>query len=284
MPIQFSPVIDTQPRGIPAFNSLHYVDLEALGVYGSPLSVLDDFRVQELPFSAHPHAGFSAVTYVFEDSPGAVRSRTSTGADLVVGPGGIVWTQAGSGIIHEEVPAERGRELHGLQLFVNLTSSHKLSPPRLLHLDGRDVPVWHSEAGDRVRVVVGAFDGVASPLAPDETFALLDIKLKRQMPYLLRAGQNSVIYVLSGSLLISAGNHLARVGSGQAQAVSGNEDVATLEAVQSAHLLILTGIDIDEPVVEEGPFIMNSRAQIQAAIARYQSGAMGGLSPIQTRS
>ena len=127
MSVQFSPVINAQPRRIPAFSALQYIDLVALGVYGSPLAVLDDFRVQELPFSAHPHAGFAAVTYVFEDSASGVRSRTSTGADLVVGAGGIVWTQAGSGVIHEEVPAERGRELHGLQLFVNLSSKNKLS-------------------------------------------------------------------------------------------------------------------------------------------------------------
>lgn len=280
MPIEFSPVIDAQPRQIPAFRSLHYVDLEALGVYGSPLSVLDDFRVQELPFSAHPHAGFSAVTYVFEDSPGGVHSRTSTGADLVVGPGGVVWTQTGRGVVHEEVPAERGRELHGLQLFVNLTSEHKLSEPRVMHLDGGDVPVGHTGDGDTLRVVVGSFGAVASPLLPDEPFTMLDIKLRNQIPYPLEAGQNTVVYVLSGDLVVRAGNQLARVSSGQAQALSGSGETATLEAVGPVHLLVLTGTDIDEPVVEDGPFIMNDRAQIQAAMARYRSGAMGGLPPL----
>jgi redox-sensitive bicupin YhaK (pirin superfamily) len=95
----------------------------------SPLAVLDDFRVGGLPFSPHPHAGFAAVTYVLEDSPGGVRSRASSGIDLVVGPGGIVWTHAGSGVVHEEIPAVPGRELHGLRLFVNLSSKHKLTPP-----------------------------------------------------------------------------------------------------------------------------------------------------------
>lgn len=280
MPIEFSPVINTQPRRIPGFTSLQFVDLEALGVHASPLSVLDDFRVQELPFSAHPHAGFSAVTYVFEDSLGAVRSRASSGADLVVGPGGVVWTQAGSGVVHEEVPAERGRELHGLQLFVNLTSDHKLAEPRVMHLDGGDVPIWDGSAGDSLRVVVGTFAGLASPLVPDEPFTMLDVNLRSQISYVLEAGENTVIYVLSGTLLVRVGEQLARVGGGQAQALSGSGKTATLEAVDPARLLVLTGKKIDEPVVEEGPFIMNDRAQIHAAIARYRSGAMGGLQPL----
>jgi redox-sensitive bicupin YhaK (pirin superfamily) len=82
----------------------------------------DEFRVTGRPFPPHPHAGFSAVTYVLEDSEGKLRSRDSLGNDLVTGPGGIVWTQAGSGLIHEELPADSNRELHAVQVFVNLSS------------------------------------------------------------------------------------------------------------------------------------------------------------------
>jgi redox-sensitive bicupin YhaK (pirin superfamily) len=278
MTTSLSATVDAQARRIPGFTALHFVDLRALGVHASPLAVLDDFRVQELPFSAHPHAGFAAVTYVFEDSAGSVRSRTSTGADLVVGPGGIVWTQAGSGLVHEEVPARRGVELHGLQLFVNLTSKHKLSAPRVLSLDGAEVPVRELDNG-RVRVVVGSFEGVSSPLAPDEPFTMLDVKLSAQLSYPMAGGEHTVLYVLSGGLHIHAGNDLRMLGPRQALALSGAEDALRLEAVDVAHFLLLSGPAIDEPVVEEGPFIMNDRAQIEAAIARYRSGEMGALSP-----
>jgi pirin-like protein len=84
--------------------------VEQLGGLASPVLVFDDFRVRKLPFSPHPHAGFSAVTYVLEDSQRGLRSRTSLGNDIVVGPGGIVWTQAGRGVIHEEAPADADRE------------------------------------------------------------------------------------------------------------------------------------------------------------------------------
>lgn len=279
MSVRFSPVVAAQPRDIPAFNSLQFIDLTALGVYASPLAVLDDFRVQELPFSAHPHAGFSAVTYVFEDSAGGVRSRTSSGADLVVGAGGIVWTLAGSGVVHEEVPATPGVELHGLQLFVNLTSKAKLAPPGVLSLEGSAVPVWESATGDRVRVVVGSFEGVSSPLVPAEPFTLLDVRLHSQLPYGLRPWENTVVYLISGSISIVTGEQVQRMGEAQALALSGGEATVILQARRPSHLLVLSGTNITEPVVEEGPFIMNDRVQIEAAIARYRSGAMGALSP-----
>jgi redox-sensitive bicupin YhaK (pirin superfamily) len=278
MPVQFSPVVDAQRRPIPGFNKLMFVDLDALGVHGSPLAVLDDFHVAELPFSAHPHAGFSAATYVFEDSEGAVRSRTSTGADLVVGPGGIVWTQAGSGIIHEEIPARRGVELHGLQLFVNTTSEHKLNAPRVFALQGGEVPVWERQS-DKARVVAGSYEGVSSPLPLDEPFTLLDVSLHTRLSYPLREGQNNVIYVLDGDLEVGGVTERRSLHRGQAVAVSGRGDTVVLEAPAFSHFLVLSGTAVDEPIVEEGPFIMNSRAQVEAAIARYRSGEMGALSP-----
>lgn len=280
MPVQFSPVIDAQPRRIPGFNKLSFVDLDALGVRASPLAVLDDFHVAELPFSAHPHAGFAAVTYVFEDSTGAVRSRTSTGADLVMGPGGIVWTQAGGGVIHEEIPAVRGVELHGLQLFVNLTSRHKLDPPRVLALEGRDVPQWSSDTGDRVRVVVGTFDGVTSPIEPDEPFTMLDVELRAHIDFPVTAAQNTVLYVLNGRVTVGAEGTSRGLSGGQAVALTRGAATVQLDAANPSHLLLLSGLAIDEPVIEEGPFIMNDRAQLEATIARYRSGAMGSLRPI----
>ena len=102
---------------LPGFSSFLSFDLDALGVSASLVAVLDDFRVLGLPLCPHPHAGFAAVTYVLEDSPGDLRSRASSGIDIVVGPGGIVRTHAGNGVVHDEVPAVPGREVHEIQIF-----------------------------------------------------------------------------------------------------------------------------------------------------------------------
>jgi len=279
MSIKFSPVIAAEPRQLPGFTSLHYIDLEKLGVAASPLAVLDDFRVDGLPFSPHPHAGFAAVTYVFEDSQGGVRSRASLGADLVVGPGGIVWTHAGSGLVHEEVPAIRGRELHGLQLFVNLSAKNKLTAPQVLHLEPSQVPQWRGAAGDRVRVVVGSFDGVSSPLVPAEPFTLLDVHLQQMISFGLPTAHNAVVYVLNGYTAVGADGHQEKLEGGHALALHGGGRV-TFEAFPPTHLLILSGAEIGEPVIAEGNFIMNEPSQIEAAIARYRTGAMGHLAPL----
>jgi len=280
MSIQFSPVIAAQQRALPGFSSLLYVDLDALGVAASPVAVLDDFRVPGLPFSPHPHAGFAAVTYVLEDSPGGLRSRASSGADLLVGPGGIVWTEAGSGVVHEEVPAIEGRELHGVQIFVNRSAQGKLAPPRVLHLDPGQVREWRDDVGDRVRVVVGSFEGTSSPLVPAEPFTLLDVHLRQGISFAAQAGQAVLVYVLTGHVAVSADGHQEKVDGGHALALRGGGGRVRLEAVPPSHLLILSGPEIREPVVSEGPFIMNSRSQIQDAVARYRRGAMGHLAPV----
>lgn len=278
--VTISRVVRAEARHIPGFTALRYIDLAALGVYAAPLTVMDDFRVAALPFSAHPHAGFAAATYVFEDSLGAVRSRASTGTDVVVGAGGIVWTHAGQGVIHEEIPATRNRELHGLQLFINLSAAKKLTAPYVEVLQGSEVPEWRSDAGDRVRVVVGSFDRVSSPLVSAEPFTLLDAHVHSSLTSATLAEQNVVLYVLDGHLVVTAGDRQTQLEAGEAVALTGAGSRVEYTGVPIAHVLILAGKAIGEPVVEQGPFLMNDQSQVEAAIARYRSGAMGGLSPL----
>ena len=278
MSMQVSPVISARTRGDGSF-SVQTVNLDALGTRASPVVLLDDFRVRGQPFAPHPHAGFSAVTYVLEDSQGSLRSRDSLGNDNVVGPGGIVWTQAASGLMHEEVPAESGLELHGLQIFVNLSAKNKLTAPTVFRLSGNEVPEWQDDTGDRVRVVVGSYKGVKSPLVPAEPFNLLDVKLQREIEFDLANGHNLIVYVLDGGVLVGAGGRAQELSRSQAVAVGGAGS-ATLRASGDSRLVLLSGAEIREPVVAHGPFIMNDRTQVEAAGARYRSGAMGRLAPL----
>jgi len=241
---------------------------------------MDDFRVRGQPFGPHPHAGFAAVTYVFEDSAASLRSRDSLGHDLVVGPGGMVWSHAGSGMLHEELPADLRQELHGLQFFVNLSAKHKLSEPRVLQLLPDQVPEWRRETGDRVRVVVGSYADRSSPLIPAEPFNLLDVQLRHALPFEVRAGHHMVIYVLSGSVVIRGDGHRQTVAENQGIGITGSGLGALIvSTLEPSRFLVLSGAEIREPVVSRGSFIMNDPQQIDAAIARYHSGAMGRLAP-----
>ena len=278
MTMQISPVISARTRGDGSF-SVKTIDLDALGDRASPVVLLDDFRVRGQPFGPHPHAGFSAVTYVLEDSQGSLRSRDSLGNDNVVGPGGIVWTEAASGVMHEEVPAESGRELHGLQIFVNLSAKNKLIPPKVLRLFGGEVPEWQDEAGGRVRVVVGSFKGVQSPILPAEPVDLLDIYLRQEVTFDLASGHNALAYVLEGEVVVRAGDREAKLSASQAVAISGSGGV-TLRSSGNSHLVLLSGAEICEPIFARGPFIMNDLTQVEEANARYHAGAMGHLAPL----
>jgi len=283
MTTQFSAVIPAQASGDTGSFSVKNIDLQELGVRASPIAVLDDFRVRGRPFPPHPHAGFSAVTYVLEDSEGSLRSRDSLGNDTVVGPGGIVWTQAGSGVIHEELPAESDRELHGIQIFVNLSSKSKLAAPQVYRLEKDQVPEWRSAPGDRVRVVVGSFEDLSSPLVPTEPFHLLDVELHHEISFGLREGHNALVYVLTGEVLVQADDGGQKVPGEHALAVHGGGERLAFQALRSAHFLVLSATEIREPVVARGPFIMNDREQIEAAFARFRMGAMGRLSPLPER-
>jgi len=269
-----------QARGSGGSFSVKAIDLHELGELASPVTVLDDFRVSGRPFPPHPHAGFSAVTYVFEDSPGGLRSRDSLGNDVVTGPGGIVWTQTGSGVIHEEVPADPDRELHGLQIFVNLSSKNKLVVPQMFRLEKSEVPECWSDAGDRVRVVVGSFQGVSSPLVPAEPFTFLDVDLRRAISFNLENTHNAIVYVLTGGVLVGAYGREQNMAGGHAIALYGSGGRVTFEASDPSRFLILSGAEIREPVVVQGSFMLNEQSQIDDAVARYQAGEMGYLAPL----
>jgi len=136
---------------------LHPADLSAF----DPFVMVDHFVMPDAAFAPHPHAGFSAVTYLFEDSAGRARNRDSFGTDNDLLPGSLHWTQAGSGMLHEELPSTPGSAAHGLQLFVNSARVHKNVPPEAFHLASDEVPVVHTAGGARVRVVLGDLSGTS---------------------------------------------------------------------------------------------------------------------------
>lgn len=278
VPIQLSTVLQAHGRGDRLF-SVRSLDLGRLGRAASPVVVLDDFRVIRGPFGPHPHAGFSAVTYVFPDSDGGLRNRDSFGGHHVVGPGGLCWLQAGRGALHEELPSDAGRELHGLQIFVNLSARNKLADPGTFALDGDAVPEWHGPAGDRVRVAVGSFEGVASPLAPVEPFTLLDVALRREVGFSLPAGHNALVYVRHGDAELVARDRRQRLTAGQALAASGGPGSLSLTTSSGADVVILSGAELQDPVVARGPFIQCTAAQLTDAERRYLAGDMGTLAP-----
>ena len=230
MSVQLSPVMPAttwENGGVFSANSIRLHDLDERA---SPVAVLDDFRVRGRPFGPNPHAGFSALTYVFEDSEGRARSRDSLGNDVVIGPGGIVWFQAARGAMHDEFPAEQGRELHGAQIFVKLSAKNKFIAPRTFWLDASEVPEWRNEDADRVRVAVGSFQGVSSPLVPAEPLDLLDVGLRQKISFDLPNRSLRARICPRGGLRARADSQEEQVRGEQALALYGSGGHVTFAA------------------------------------------------------
>lgn len=246
-----------------------------------PFLNFDDFRMSIPTFPPHPHAGFSAVTYMFEDSPGAFINRDSLGDKSRIGPGALHWTQAARGMMHEEIPESPGTVCHGLQTFVNLRSDHKQAPPRAWHLDPGQIPEVKAQAGAKVRVLVGTFGGATSPLRDLYTkITLLDVSLAKgaqlQLPI---SDPTCVVMTRAGSgALGPQGQTPLEAHQGLGLAADG--DHLTLTAGPSGlQLLLAAGTPIGEPVVFGGPFAMTNKREIEDANARFRRGEMGRLEP-----
>lgn len=143
----------------------------------SPFLGVDHYWMNAPTFPPHPHAGISAVSYLLLDSETGMANRDSIGTDNLIQPGGLHWTTAGRGVVHEEVPAEPGKTVHGLQIFVALATSKLDIAPFPLTLEPQDVPVIQLP-GAKVRIPLGSYGDKRSPLTPPTEVTLLDISLE----------------------------------------------------------------------------------------------------------
>lgn len=234
-----------------------------------PFIMVDHFRMSEAVFAPHPHAGFSAVTYLFDDSATGVISRDSLGGEHEVLPGGLHWTLAGRGVIHDEFPIEAGAGVHGLQIFVNLPAEQKLRDPAVMRLAAEQMP---RRAGDGWHAVQ-VFGGTAELALPWPTaLAIVDIAAGARFEPTLAEGEQGFAIVIQGSgqaaeLPLSVGRALHLSGPGS----------VGVQADEALRLAVFTGRPLGEPIVRHGPFVMSDEGQVVAALQRFQTGGMGRL-------
>lgn len=255
--------------------SIAQVTDDQLGSYLDPYLMIDHFEMALPFFRPHPHAGFSAVTYMFPESANGFVNRDSLGNKNLIPPGAIHWTAAGKGVVHEEVPIERGVVCHGLQIFINLHSSKKLMNPQALHADPHEIPVVKADHSE-VRIVVGEYQNRKSHFAPPVEVQFLDVVLGQGavFEHTLPSGYKGFIYAIEGK----GEAHGELIDSGQVAGVSEKGETLKVTSTSSRfHFVVAMGLPLNEPVVFHGPFVMNTEQQIHQAIEDYQSGKMGRL-------
>lgn len=168
-----------------------------------PILGVDHAWLSASTFPPHPHAGFSAVSYLFLDSETGINNRDSLGNENLILPGGMHWTAAGRGVVHEEVPAENGKTVHMLQIFVNLAREKQSAEPFALSLAPEDVPVVQSP-GAKVRVPLGSYVEARSPLTPPTEVTLLDIFIDEgaELHVPVTAGHNAFVIPIYGAVTV----------------------------------------------------------------------------------
>jgi redox-sensitive bicupin YhaK (pirin superfamily) len=264
-------------------------NFSAAGLRGQldPFISVDHFLMTQPTFAPHPHAGFNVLTYMLPHSPGGFINRASFDREVSIDPGDLHWTVAGSGMVHEEVPAVRGTVCDGLQIFINLAGSHKFIAPASLHQRAADTATIE-HPGATVRVVLGQvnIDGqvAASRLEPPTAVRMLDLSLQAgaALDVPLPASHNAFALVVDGTLHFGPAPTAYRAQGPDAGVTFGHAAQARvlhLQAETASHVLLFSGEPIGEPVVAQGPFVMNTPEQIHAAMAAYRSGRMGSLAP-----
>lgn len=246
-----------------------------------PMNIGSGFRVHAWistpTFQPHPHAGFSAVSYLFLDSETGIDNRDSLGNRNRIQPGGLHWTAAGRGIVHNEVPAETGKTVHMLQIFVNLAADKQNADAFALSLEPQDVPIVQLP-GVKVRVPLGVFGAVCSPLHPPTEVSLLDISLDEgaELSLPVPTGHNAFIMPIFSTLEINGevfDANQPRLPVFLPQETSGE---ITLRAKHgNAKAVLFSGLPLRQPVHWQGSLALASPEALSDRIAAYQRGEFG---------
>jgi redox-sensitive bicupin YhaK (pirin superfamily) len=232
---------------------------------------------------SHPHRGFETVTIVYD---GEVSHKDSTGQGGTIGPGEVQWMTAGSGILHQEFHsddfAKRGGVLQMVQLWVNLPAKDKMTAPAYQAILSKSIPeIKLSNSGGSIRVIAGEHEGHVGPAKTFTPMNVFDVRLKKGEELVLPVadGWNTSVLVLRGSLRgVGSHNDQDAIAKDAKMLVfsQDGEDIK-IKALEDSVALLLSGEPIDEPIVGQGPFVMNTREEIDQAISDFNRGAFGSI-------
>ncbi len=252
-------------------------------IIGSPqLNMLDPFllldcfesdRAQDYigGFPTHPHRGFETVTYLLN---GRMRHKDSKGNEGVIESGGVQWMTAGKGILHSEMPEQQDGLLKGFQLWVNLPQTAKMTEPAYQEFSPDKMAVEHRNDGTEIRVIAGkTSEGTVGPVINEYTDpTYMDISLPEGVIFThsISARHNAFIYVIEGEL--SVGEREQRLVAKTLGVLGQGEHVLVTGKSRETRFLLVAGQRLDEPVVRGGPFVMNTREELNQAFDDFRYG------------
>lgn len=226
----------------------------------------------------HPHRGFETVTIAYK---GSVAHHDSAGNSGVIGEGDVQWMTAASGILHKEYHEEKfskaGGDFQMVQLWVNLPAANKMSEPKYQAITHAQIKkVQLPDHAGTVEVIAGEYDGVKGPARTFTPIHMLNAKLNqdREATFYFPENYNTVILVVEGNILVNGTEEINTDGLGLFR---NDGETFTLTALNNALVLVLSGAPINEPIAAQGPFVMNTRAELVQAISDFNMGKFGYL-------
>jgi redox-sensitive bicupin YhaK (pirin superfamily) len=246
------------------------------GLRHDPFLMLDEFFSDDpndylAGFPAHPHRGFETVTYMLD---GHMQHKDNHGNTGDLGPGDVQWMSAASGIIHSEMPQQSEGRMRGFQLWLNLPAKEKMRPAAYRDIPSKDIPVVSFEHGE-AKLIAGKLRDQTAPISGGSTDPYyFDVHLAPggvfEAP--LPEGHGAFVYAYEGEALV--GDEKKALPNRAAGLLSDGATVKLFAKDKEARVLVLAGKPLREPVVQYGPFVMNTREEIEQAVADYQSGAL----------
>jgi len=246
-----------------------------------PFLMLDEFASDNpddyiAGFPPHPHRGFETVTYMLA---GAFEHRDHLGHTGHLRGGGAQWMSAGRGIVHSEMPLQDSGRLHGFQFWINLPAAEKMKPAAYRDIQPEAIPEVAIPGGS-VKVIAGTLDGAGAAPVPGPIQGLstaplfLDVRLAAGQGFAQTVddGHTAFLCPYAGSLLV--GDDARPLAARQAGVLSAGERIAVAAGPEGAGFLLLAARPLGEPVVQYGPFVMNTREEIEQALADYRNGTL----------
>lgn len=220
-------------------------------------------------FPEHPHRGFVTFTYMLD---GHMEHRDSMGNQGDLESGGVQWMKAASGVLHSEMPRQSAGRMRGFQLWINLPATEKMSAPAYQEFAATAIPEL-TEAGARVRVLAGEYGGLRGVIHDPHTgMSYLDVTLApdARFAHALPTSHRAFVHVFEGEALVAdvilSTHTLAVLGDGDAVAIRAGAD--------GARFILVAGKPLREPIVQYGPFVMNTREEVEQAMADYRAGKL----------
>ena len=242
--------------------------------YFDPFLMLDEFGSENSEdyiagFPPHPHRGIETVTYMLA---GDFEHKDSTGGEGRMTAGDVQWMKTGSGIIHSEMPAMKEGKLHGFQLWINMPAKLKMTKPEYVYIDSKKMGI-HNDDEKKIKIIAGKYKNTNGAIVKhnvEPIYFHIEIKKDKDFNFELPDTHNSFIYLIYGK--ISVGSKKNQVLNNSKLILLSKGKKLKIKSLSDSQFLLISGKPIGEEIARGGPFVMNTKKEIEKAIEEYKSG------------